>query len=133
MDVDLGGHLADARVAALGEDLQDTDGAVDGLHPAHRVTRCLVICGVVAHDATIGMGCVGSQGVVREGSDARIPAHPTPSAAGMVARPHRRRKTTVRFPSCPRVIRTRSATPPPVENLADAHAAHRTHTRGDRR
>ena len=34
VNIDLGGHLADARLAALGEDLQHADGAVDGLHSA---------------------------------------------------------------------------------------------------
>ena len=36
VDIDLGGDLAYARLAALSEDLQDADGTVDGLHPVHR-------------------------------------------------------------------------------------------------
>ncbi len=53
VDVDLGGDLADACLPALGEDLQDADGTVDGLHPVHRRSGCFALCGVVAHSATI--------------------------------------------------------------------------------
>ena len=34
VNVDLGRHLADACLAAAGQDLQDADGAVDRLHSA---------------------------------------------------------------------------------------------------
>lgn len=34
VNVDLGGHLTDTRLPALGEDLEDTDGPVDRLHSA---------------------------------------------------------------------------------------------------
>ena len=63
VDVDLAGHLTDARLAALGEDLQDADGTVDGLHPVHRGSRCFAVCRVVAHGATIrsGSGVSGRQ------------------------------------------------------------------------
>lgn len=53
VDVDLSRHLADARLAAPGEDLQHADGAVDGLHPARRGARCFGGCLVVAHGETI--------------------------------------------------------------------------------
>jgi hypothetical protein len=51
--VDLSGHFTHTGLAALGQDLQDADRAVDRLYAAGLRSRRFVICAEVAHSETI--------------------------------------------------------------------------------
>ncbi|GAB7106747.1 hypothetical protein JCM4814A_50610 [Streptomyces phaeofaciens JCM 4814] len=53
MNIDLGRDLADARLAALGENLQDADGPVHRLDTAGLRIRRFCVSAVVAHSETI--------------------------------------------------------------------------------